>query len=52
MMLKGLLPELMFADIVVEIPTYVRNDYPDALYQVDSVDTMTNEELLNGFSRM
>ena len=40
---KGLLEELMFGDIVVEIPTYVRNDNSDALYRVDSVNTATSK---------
>ena len=50
-MLKGLLSELMFANIGVSIPTYVRNDNSVAVYQVDSVNTATNEKRSNGFLR-
>ena len=49
MMLKGLLAELMFANVGVEIPTYVRNDNSDAVYQVDSINTAGNEKRVNGF---
>ena len=48
-MLKGLLDELTFGNMVVEIPTYVRNDNSDASYHVDAVNTVTNEKRLNGF---
>ena len=47
-MLKGLLSELMLGDIAVEIPTYVRNDNADAVYQVDSVNTGTHDKSPNG----
>ena len=47
-MLKCLLAELMFANMSVEIPTYVRNDNSDGAYQVDSVNTATGEKRLNG----
>ena len=30
------------------MPTYVRNDNSDSLYQVDSVHTETNEKRING----
>ena len=42
-MLKGLLEELIFGNMGSEIPTYVRNDNPDVSYQVDSSNTVTNE---------
>ena len=42
-MLKGLLAELMFRNMGVEIPTYVRNDNSDSLYKVDPSNTATNE---------
>ena len=42
-MLKGLLEELIFGNMGSAIPTYVRNDNPDAEYQVDSSNTETNE---------
>ena len=48
MMLKGLLAELFFGDIDIEIPTYVRNDYSDDAYQVDSANTSTSEKRTNG----
>ena len=48
-MLKGLLEELTFVNIGVAIPTYVRNDNSDAVYRGDSVNTVTNEKLPNGF---
>ena len=48
-MLRGLLGELTFGDMGVEIPTYVRNGNSDSLYQVDSVNTATSEKRLNGF---
>ena len=44
-----MLDELLFANIGVEIPTYVRNDNSTAVYQVDSPNTVTNGERLNGF---
>ena len=47
-MLKGLLAALLFANIGVAIPTYVRNDNSTVAYQVDSVNTVTNEKRLNG----
>ena len=43
-----LLAELMFRDIGAGIPTYVRNDNSDAVYQVDSANTVTHERRLNG----
>ena len=48
-MLNGLLSELSLGDVGVEIPTYVRNDNSDAVYQVDSVNTATNEKRPDGF---
>ena len=47
---KFLLSELMFVNVGVEIPTYVRDDNSNAVYQVDSVNTVTNEKRPNGFS--
>ena len=48
-MSKCLLSELTFGVSGAEIPTYVRNDNSDAVYQVDPVNTVTNEKRLNGF---
>ena len=48
-MLRGLLAELTLVNIGAEVPTYVRNDNPDAAYQVDSGNTATGEKQLNGF---
>ena len=48
-MLEGLLAELMFGGVGVEIPTYVRSGNSDASYQVDSANTATNEKRPNGF---
>ena len=49
--LEGMLSELTFGDTAVSIPTYGRrNANSDASYQVDSVNTVTNEKRLNGFS--
>ena len=42
-MLKGLLSELMFGNMGAVIPTYVRSDNSNAVYQVDSVNTSTDE---------
>ena len=47
-MLKGLLADLLFGNIGLEIPTYVRNDNSTAAYQVDSANTVTNAKHLNG----
>ena len=47
-MLKGPLSELTFGNMGVEIRTYARGDKPDVTYQVDSVNTATNGERLNG----
>ena len=49
MMLKGLLAELTFGNMGAAIPTYVRNDKQDAVYQADSVNTTTNEKRLSGY---
>ena len=43
-MLKGPLAELTLGGMVLEIPTYVRGDNSGAAYQVDSVNTVTNEK--------
>ena len=43
MISQGLLAELIFGNMGVAIPTYVRNDNSDAAYQVGSVNTVTNE---------
>ena len=42
-MLKCLLAELTSGNMGAEVPTYVRNDNPDAVYQVDAVNTAANE---------
>ena len=47
-MLTGILGELSFANVGVEIPTYMRNDNSGAVYQVDSVNTVDNEKRTNG----
>ena len=47
-MLKGLLAELMFGNTGVAIPTYVRSDNSDAVYQVELVNTVANEKRLDG----
>ena len=39
----------MFGNMGAEIPTYARSDNSDALYQVDAVNTMTNEKRVTGF---
>ena len=46
--MKCLLEELIFGNMGPGIPTYVRSDNTDALYQVDSANTATNEKRLNG----
>ena len=46
---KGMLSELTFGDVGVEIHTYVRNDNSDALRQVDSVNVATSGKRSNGF---
>ena len=48
-MLKGLLSELLFGNVGMEIPTYVRNDNSTVLHQVDSPSTVTDEKRLNDF---
>ena len=44
-MLEGLLEELMFWNVGVEIPTYVRSDNSDAVYRADSVNTVTDVDV-------
>ena len=48
-MLKGLTAELLFGNLGAEIPTYVGNDNSASVYQVDSVNTVTNKKRLNNF---
>ena len=48
-MLKGLLAELLFGNMRVGIPTYLR-DNSDVLFQVDSANTVTNGKRMNNFS--
>ena len=48
-MLKGMLEELSFGNIGVEIPTYVRNDNSTVACQVDSFNTVSIEIRLDGF---
>ena len=40
--LKGLLAELLFGNIGVEIPTYVRNDNRTIIYQVETTKSVSN----------
>ena len=42
-MLKGILAELLFGNMGVDIPTYIRNDSSDAVYQVDFLNSVANE---------
>ena len=46
--LKGLLWELLFVDIGVAIPTYVRSDSCKITYQVGLLKTAPKEKLLSG----
>ena len=46
-MLQCLLDELTFGNMGAGMPKYVRNDNSDAVYQVDSLNTATNEKRLN-----
>ena len=50
MLLKGLLAELLFGNIGVEIPTYVKNDNNNngILQQIEPTGTVSNEKRLNG----
>ena len=48
-MLKGLVAELLFGNIGVEIPTYVRSDNSTVAYQVDPANAVTSEKRLAGF---
>ena len=48
-MLKGLLAELLFGNIGVEIPTYVRNDNYGIPQQVESTKSVSNGKRLNWF---
>ena len=48
-MLNGILEELLYGNIGVRMPTYVRNDNSAVAYQVDSANTATNEKRINGF---
>ena len=48
-MSKDLIAELLFGNIGVAIPTYVRNDNSTVAYQIDAVNAVTNEKRLNGF---
>ena len=41
--LKEMLSELFFGNVGCPINTYVRNDNSDAVYHMDSMDTVTNE---------
>ena len=50
-MSKGLLTELLFGNIGVEIPTYVRDDNSKVVYQVDPAETVTNAKEFKSFSR-
>ena len=48
-MSKCLLVGLLFGNMGVSIPTYVRNDSSAAVYLVDSANTVTSEKRLNNF---
>ena len=48
-MLKGILEELLFGNIGVEISTYVRSDNFKILQQVESVKSVSKEKRLSGF---
>ena len=39
---------LLFWEIWVELPAYVRNDNSAAVYQVDTANTVTDGDRLNG----
>ena len=49
---KGLLAELLFGNIGVEIPTYVRNDNYKILQQVEPMKTVSGEKDRMGFSKV
>ena len=44
-----MLAELLFGNVGCSINTYVRNDNSDAVYHMESMNTVTNEKRLNGF---
>ena len=48
-MLEDLMAELLFGNIGVGIPTFARNDNSTVVYQVGSVNAVTNEKRLNNF---
>ena len=41
--------ELLFGNIGVRIPTFARNDNPTVVYQVGSVNAVTNAKRLHNF---
>ena len=47
-MLLWILAELLLGNIDVVKPTYVRNDYSDSAYPVDSANTATREKRTTG----
>ena len=47
--LKGLLTELLFGNIGVAIPTYVRSNNSTVVHQIDSAGAVTNAKRLNRF---
>ena len=47
--IKEMLAELLFGNVGCSINTYVRNDNSDAVYHMESMNTVTNEKRLNGF---
>ena len=51
-MLKGLLSELLFGNMGVGIPTYVRNDNSAVVYQADSAIAVTNAKRLNNLRKV
>ena len=44
-MLRVLLAELLFGNVEVDIPRYVRNDNSTVAFQVDSSNTVTGENV-------
>ena len=44
-----MLAELLFGNVGCSINTYVGNDNSDAVYHMDSMNTVANEKRLNGF---
>ena len=47
--LNGLLSELFFGNLRLEIPTYVHNDNSSVVYQVNAENIVANAKRVNGF---